>query len=314
MPARPALAPWLRVVSGEDQLLLEHGGTVVAFEGKAAAKLLPSLLPLLDGTRTLGELVQALGEGAAAPTENALALLHGNGALVDGPQPLREDGLAVEAAVHAAAIRGSSPAAALESLTAARVAVSGLGVVAAEVVRGLMASNVAVRQVDVDDPGEPEEFLVAAPTPGEITALASINAARLALRAPWLQVEPGDGLVVAVGPLFVPGTTGCHTCYALRRGACSGYEDDYARLSSVASQSGAPAPLAAVSGGIAALLVLRWLATNDPALPGRFYAFETGTILGLAHQQLLRVPRCPTCGSGRGPTPSPWFSPRASDG
>ena len=41
IPERPALAPWCRVVSDRGRLLVEHGETVVTFEGGGAAKLLP---------------------------------------------------------------------------------------------------------------------------------------------------------------------------------------------------------------------------------------------------------------------------------
>jgi bacteriocin biosynthesis cyclodehydratase domain-containing protein len=69
-----------------------------------------------------------------------------------------------------------------------------------------------------------------------------------------------------------------------------------------------PLPLAAIAGALAALVALRWLATGEPTLPGRFYALDVGTILRLSHEHLLRVPRCPACGPPPRAVPSPWFA------
>ena len=48
-------------------MLVEHGGTVVTFEGGGAATLLPELVPLLDGSRTVDELEEAMGRPVAPP-------------------------------------------------------------------------------------------------------------------------------------------------------------------------------------------------------------------------------------------------------
>src|SRR5919199_611482 len=75
IPRRPLLAPWYRLVGDGDRLLLEHGQVVVVLEGAAVRTLLPALLPLLDGTRTVDELVDRLGAAAREAIELALATL-----------------------------------------------------------------------------------------------------------------------------------------------------------------------------------------------------------------------------------------------
>ena len=75
IPSRPALAGWCRVVEDGPRLLVEHAGTLVTLEGRAVRALLPSLLPLLDGTRTLDEVTAALGPPVEPAVLRALALL-----------------------------------------------------------------------------------------------------------------------------------------------------------------------------------------------------------------------------------------------
>ena len=71
--------------------MLEHGQRIVALEGRRRSRLVPALLPLLDGTRTVDEIVGMLGEPARPAVENVLARPRAtHGLLVDGP-PLADD-------------------------------------------------------------------------------------------------------------------------------------------------------------------------------------------------------------------------------
>lgn len=312
LPERPALSPWFRVLHDVDRLLLEHGGTVIAFDGKAAGLLLPSLLSLLDGRRTVEEIVDTLGEPIAPATRNALALLNENGALLDGPQPTLDGAPATEAAIFTAPIGGATVAETLAALVGRRVAISGTSPTAVGVAHVLRDAGLeTVRKIELDEASDGSELLIAVPGPGELESLTSTNERRLELRAPWIQILPNDGHIVSIGPLYVPDVTGCHTCYRLRLGACSGFEDDFERIAGAPPRAGSPAPLTAVVAGIAGILALRWLALGDPTLPGRFYTLRTTGVLGLDHHRLLRVPRCPTCGAGDAPMPSPWFDEKA---
>jgi hypothetical protein len=99
VPERPLLAPWYRLVGDGDRLLLEHGQTVVALEGGAVRTLLPALLPILDGTRTIDALVERLGLAARPAIDRALEVLVSHGLLVEGPDAPRE----LRAAAHAVA-------------------------------------------------------------------------------------------------------------------------------------------------------------------------------------------------------------------
>ncbi len=91
LPERPSLSPWCRLVHDRGRYLLEHGGTVVTLEGRAVERLLPHLLPLLDGTRTVDELSAELGPSVKPAIDHALALLEANRLLVDGADRTERD-------------------------------------------------------------------------------------------------------------------------------------------------------------------------------------------------------------------------------
>jgi bacteriocin biosynthesis cyclodehydratase domain-containing protein len=308
LPARPALAPWCRLVEDDARVLLEQGGTLVTLEGGAARALLPRLLPLLDGTRTREEIDAALGQAAAPAVDNALALLAEHQLLVDGPAV--EAGRAAAAAgMLAAAVAGSTtPAAAVDALERARVAVLGTGLLAAELARLLPLSGVSrVETLPLDREPAAGSFVVAAPGQDDLDALTRLNERALRHRDPWLQVLPYDGRFVIAGPVFVPGTSACHACFVTRRAAASGYDEDFDLVERTPRRAPLPPPIVSVAAGLGALLAIRWLATADPTLPGGFYALEAAAVIGLRFDRLLRVPRCAACGPHGQAVPSPWF-------
>jgi bacteriocin biosynthesis cyclodehydratase domain-containing protein len=316
VPERPALAPWYRLVADGSRTMLEHAGSVVTLDGRAAATLLPALLPLLDGTRTVEQLVSELGAVTEPAVANALGLLARHGLLLNGPPGLNDDNApgAVAAALFVASTtRRTSPREARAALAGAEVVVAGAGAAAPELAGLLGDAGVGtVRKAPLD--AASCNVVAAVPAADEVPRLDELNSRCLAGSRPWLQVLPGDGRVVVVGPLFLPGLSACHVCYRLRRGACSDFEDDFEAVEATPSRAASPRALVAAAAGIAALLLVRWLAARDPSLPGRFYALETGAILGLSHHHVLRVPRCPACGDAEPPLPAPWYRETAVAG
>ena len=126
LPERPALHPWCRLVRDGGRYLLEHGGTVVTLEGRAAGSLLPRLLPLLDGTRTVDDLFAELGPKVAPAIENALVLLDANRLLVDGKGNEEVPGEVAAAAAFAATVTSrTSERAAATAIAESSVSVAG---------------------------------------------------------------------------------------------------------------------------------------------------------------------------------------------
>ena len=306
----PYLKPWYAVVASDERLLLEFGGTVVTLEGAALKHLVPALLPLLDGTRTVDQIVGRLGGPARPAVEKALALLGQHGALTEGP-PVTEDppAFARTAEAFAAGRRdGPSPAEIRERLGGARIAVAGTTGLAEDVARLLFAGGVsAVESVAWDAEGLGQDAAVAIAAPAELPLLRAWSRNRNDDGVAWLAVPPYDGRVAPVGPFVVPRETACFQCYELRRAATTDCREELRAIDSDGTPERSAPPLDAVVASTAALVLLRWLGGSDLVTPGAFYAFELSTPLSLQLHRVLRVPRCPACSPAAGAAPLPWF-------
>jgi bacteriocin biosynthesis cyclodehydratase domain-containing protein len=306
-PERPLLKPWYRLSNDAHGVVLTYGASVLEFEGAAATRLLPRLLPLLDGTRRVDDVVACLGEPLRLAIEHALALLHERRLLTEpAPEGLAENPRRAAELLAATDPLDRSAARAAERLAAADVGLLGEAPVRDAVAGLLAASGVGtVSRLAWDDPPA-AELVIAAPSSEEVPLLRRWNDRALAARAPWLQLLPFDGLIAAVGPLFVPGDTACHECYLLRRSA---------NLSSLEHRPGrvehglyptAPA-LDAVVAGLAVGMASRWLALDDTLVPSVVLAVEHAPEPSLSRHVLHRVPRCPACSRARGRTSlAPW--------
>lgn len=310
LPELPLLAPWYRIVEEEARIVFEHAERAVLLEGGAVRELLPRLLPLLDGTRSVADITALLGAPAEPAVVNALALLAERGLLTAGPgvdsaPELRAT--ADELAANGAAV----PAAVARRLETARVVVAGDSRVALETARLLRRSGVgSLRLGRLDEPAEAGELLVAAPSPRELPALHRCNELALEAARPWLQVLPFDGRMAAVGPLFLPAETSCHVCYTLRRSASLGFGELEQLLEATPSCAPSGPALEAVVAAAAASLAVAWIALLDPRLPGVLFAVEPEGGLRITRHLVLRVPRCPACSpTHRLAPPAPWFDP-----
>jgi bacteriocin biosynthesis cyclodehydratase domain-containing protein len=304
IPVRPLLAPWYRVVGRGDRLLLEFATSLVVLEGAAVQALLPVLLPLLDGTRTVDELARRLGVAARPAIEHALTILAEHGVLVEGPDaPLvRRD------AVHAAAAAfGLTPAEALERLDTATVDVVGRAPLGADVARLLQLSGVARVGRRSWRGAEATDLVVVAPAADELYRVCDWNRRASRRGTRWLLVRPGDGRMSTVGPLVVPGESACHECTLRRRGANLGFGDDIFDLEAAPRPDVAPATVAAAVAALAADVALRWTVGRDTTLPGVLHVVESRPELTFARHLVLRVPRCGVCSPvERTASPLPW--------
>jgi bacteriocin biosynthesis cyclodehydratase domain-containing protein len=304
LPTLPYLAPWYRLAEVDGGFALEHGHTVVRLDGAAARRLLPALLPLLDGTRTMDEIAAALGEPVRPAVEQALRLLAERKLLVEGPPGHESDPVELVARFVAPLAAGAAPSTLAGALRRARVSVRGSGALALEIGRTLQGAGVVVDS----NAGTRPDLVVAAPSPHETDVLDTCNAESLERGFPWLQVLPFDGRFAAVGPLFLPGETCCRECYVLRRHANVPYPAEFAPLEAAPVAAATPAPLRSMIAGLTGLVVVRWLAARDPLLPGALLALEPAEALSLRRHLVHRVPRCPACSpAAEGGLPLPWF-------
>ncbi|MDR7469662.1 MAG: TOMM precursor leader peptide-binding protein [Armatimonadota bacterium] len=287
---------------------------MVAFEGKAVERLLPILLPLLDGTRTVDQIERYLGETASPAARQALCLLQEHDLLADGPAP--EPGIPStvrETVYFLTSQAGSAPLAAhLETLQERSVTVVGSSRLAVEVARLLRLAGLwEVGETSWDADGvaaAPPDLTIVAPSGAELPRLARWNCRALEEQRTWLQVLPFDGAFATVGPLYVPGETCCYQCFRLRRAATVAYREEFLALDDAPAPYPSPPPLEGLVAGLAALLALRWVTRRDPSLPGRFCAVEVGFDVRISHHTVYRVARCDVCSPGeQAASPLPWY-------
>jgi bacteriocin biosynthesis cyclodehydratase domain-containing protein len=309
LPTLPYLAPWYRVAAGAGKVVLEYGQRIVCLEGGAAEHLVPAILPLLDGLRTQDEIVVLLGEPARPAVEHALELLADHGLLREGPPLAAELGRPPTGVVELLA--ALSPG--LEPLGNTAAAVAGLsigavgrGAAGLEATRMLRLSGVEVEWLDRIEGRV--DLVVCAPAPEELPCLPEWNEQALEGSQPWLQILPFDGRYATVGPLYLPGDTGCYECFIRRRAANLGAGDELALLGPAPASYPSAPPLDAVLGGIAAQVALQWLVLDDHYAPAGFYALEPLPSFALTTHHLHRVPRCDACsGLADVASPLPWF-------
>lgn len=256
--------------------------------------------PRIDGRRTTDELVDDLA-GELTPTEVYVSVLtlekHGHIVDADGEPataPFTDPG-----ALAFWEASGIAPRTVAERLAASPVSVEALGGTDAAALRSMLVASGAVlaedagaatlRIVLTDDALRPE--------------LADRNARALADDRPWLLVRP-TGLFPWIGPLFVPGTTGCWACLAQRLEANQEVETFLAGLPDAAPADRVFPALAAFPPVVDAVIRLagleavRHLVTGVSNVAGRIVTLDT---LSLATQQhtLVRRPQCAACGDPR---------------
>ena len=128
--------------------------------------------------------------------------------------------------------------------------------------------------------------------------LEDINAAFLRAGRPWLLVKP-VGLELWLGPLYVPGRTGCHRCLSLRLALnqpVRRFVADRAGLAGAhpATRAAAPASVGAAYQ-LAALEVAKFMAGVKDGLEGKVLSLNLRTWNAMSHD-LLKHPACPACG------------------
>lgn len=245
------------------------------------------LAPLLDGQHTVEAICEQLRAQVPAPEVlYALERLRRQGYVTDTLPPLPPE----QAAFWT--LLGVDAAEAAQRLRAATVSVVTFGAVdpaplcALLSTLGIQTSAAGEQWVVLsDDYLRPE--------------LATFNRTAIACRRPWLLVKP-LGAEVCLGPLFMPGKTGCWLCLAHRlRGArkVTTYLQDKHGTDDPFTAPPATLPSTYHTAlHLTASEIARWIVCGGSAtLTGRLVSLDILTLT--QHQHLLvRRPQCACCG------------------
>jgi oxazoline/thiazoline synthase len=280
---RPRFKPHLsvEVVPGEGVFLLSELRQVVL-----QGRLYEQVAPCLDG-RPVEEVCERLrGQATPAQVFYVLALLEKRGCLTEAGDTLPAAELALWAEQQV------DPAPAARRLSETPVEVRAVGAVTVEPLRELL------RVLGVRTEGPPALLVVGTDSYWRAD-LRACNEAALRNGRPWLLVKP-IGRCIWLGPLFVPGQTGCWACLAERLAANApvlayleekrGYTGEAA-----AHRACTPATLQA-AWALAATAVASWVGGGGlPHLEGKVRTLDVLTGESQTHT-LVRRPACSVCG------------------
>lgn len=269
---------------------------------------------ILDGRHTVAEIVSSVHSDVLPTTVVfLLKLLQGKGLLQPGIGESKLDDK--EQALWRNQLRFLShfvpDAASLQSMLAkARVGLVGSGDLQQSILSAMSAIGVG-GVTELREPstqctevcGEPASFdlIVACAESPACTFFDAVNRACLSSGTRWLRVAI-SGTSAQLGPTIVPHQTACYTCFDLRLRTHQPELDGYlayrahvGRLDGRAEE-GSIAPLWSALAGQVALEVMRLLVGfAPPATVGRLYEFSAVSPAAIPHD-VLRVPRCPSCG------------------
>lgn len=275
---------------GEGAFLLSEEGPT-----KLGGRAFEMLTPLLDGTRSVDDLLEELEGVVPAPEVlYALYLLEQRGYVEEGNGARTPD-----AAFWAA--QGLAPAAARERLSGSRVSIESLGVAT-----DALAELVARHGITIGE--EEGELRLVATDEYLRPRLGEINRAALRHGTPWMLIKP-VGAEVWIGPIFQPRVTGCWSCLAQRlrtnREIEVVFQQGLGRGEPLPIPRGAsPASLAAAYA-LAVLQLARWLVRGGTSEPeGHVLSLDLTTGETRRHR-LVRQPYCEDCGDPDLPSRTP---------
>ncbi|ETX12953.1 hypothetical protein OCH239_15150 [Roseivivax halodurans JCM 10272] len=216
LPERPRVPPEILMIPyGAHGLLFEGGDGNQIISGRGARSFIPRLVAVLDGTRTLPEILAAFPRVDDAKVFGALALLYSRGLLEDGPgaavpEALEETAQFLGRYIDATRVNGNRGAA-LDRLAGTRVALAGRG--AAWLAEALDGAGLAA----LDTPATPADLgpdtgllltLFSGPEPDAQDWLDAAWNAGIRILHAHIGAETAE-----IGPLFVPAASASPTCF-----------------------------------------------------------------------------------------------------
>jgi ribosomal protein S12 methylthiotransferase accessory factor len=284
MIARPQFRPHFHVeVVAPKTVYLLSEQKKIALTGR----LYCWLAPLLNGSHTVDEIVSKLeSQVSPAAIEQALTLLEKKGYITEA-----DDTLAPEVAAFWNLLNVDSRVA-NNRLQSSRVSVTAFGTVEKEpLITALQSLNIRI---------SPEQDLAVVLTSDYLEPeLATFNQKALQTQQPWILVKP-VGAVIWIGPIFIPGKTGCWQCLAHRLRGNREIETSIQQQKNLVnpfpiSRSILPSTLQ-IGLNLAATEIAKWIVHGEhEQLEGKLITLDLAS-LNLRHHVLVKRPQCPACG------------------
>ncbi|OWY65693.1 adenylate cyclase [cyanobacterium TDX16] len=280
---KPQFKPHFHVEAVEPStvyLMSEQGH--IALSGR----LYVLLAPLLNGQYTVDEIVEQLKEHTSLfGIYHALTNLESQDYLNEATDVPNE-----VAAFWS--LQGVAPGVAVSKLQDTRVSVAAFGGVKTEP----FISTLESLSIQVGDQGD---FTVVLTDEYLQLGLDRFNSQALRTKKPWMLVKP-VGATIWVGPIFVPGQTGCWQCLAQRLRGNREVETAVGQQQGIAtsfptSRSILPTHFQ-IGLNLAAAEVAKWIAQGEyEQLEGKVLTLDLGS-LSMQHHVLVKRPQCSACG------------------
>ncbi|WP_437755143.1 SagB family peptide dehydrogenase [Sorangium sp. So ce1389] len=224
-PERPRFVEDLLRVALPGGDLHVLGGEAQIIQGASLPWVMENLVPLLDGTRTVGD-VEAAFPGIAAPDlRDAIHLMHMHGMLEEGEGAAADEAGEPRRAQRAffsrylrRTGRNRSRGEAQRALEGARVRALGDEPLAGMLVTMLLEAGVADVRLAASAGELARGEVDLAVVIGEQGALEEAARACIAARVPMLAANPGTW---TIGPLTIPGASACPACVRLQIAAAA---------------------------------------------------------------------------------------------
>ncbi|GAB1543503.1 hypothetical protein NUACC21_61780 [Scytonema sp. NUACC21] len=270
----------VRVVEPDTVYLLSEQGQCTL-----GGRLYVLLAPFLNGRHTVNEIAHQLRDEATLfEIHNVLTRLESEGYLAEAPDIVPQKVAAFWNAL------GVEPGNAIRKLQESRVSITAFGEV------GVEAFIPVLKSLDLQV-GEGGDFTVVLTDDYLQLGLDGLNREAEQTRKPWLLAKP-VGTVICLGPLFVPGQTGCWECLAkhLRSKREAETTVEKGVIPSLLS-SRAVLPTSFQLGlNLIAMETAKWIVWGEHQhLKGRLIAIDL-TSLSMQYQVLDKLPQCPVCG------------------
>jgi SagB-type dehydrogenase family enzyme len=293
VPRKPRLPPEIVVLPfGPKGILFEGGKTTQVLTGASSRTLLPVVLEQIDGTKTLEEVAAAIPYASLEDIQNIVTLLFSCGVLENGlspppPEEFRDLDSFLGRFVDVTR-NNENRGEAMARLHGASIAIAG-SLRAAEMM-AIQLAECSVQPRLVVNGGKEDltdvQLLVAVATQ-ERDDLVSLLATAHKSGVRVLHVRIGE-LQAQIGPLFIPGHTGCHECAG--------------RLHAQPKGDANPL-LLPLWLSMASLQVVHFLTRiADMRITGGFELYEqTPEAIVHHHRYVARLPGCRACGIAGSP-------------